>query len=373
MKAQAEVFAAVDRIAKDVVAPKAQQTDKLAQFPEAAVAAFAKEGLLGLISSKDVGGLGHGPKTAVQVVERIARECGSTAMVMTMHWAAAALLEKLGSTELRKQVAQSLLATLAFSEAGSRSQFWAPVSTAAKSGDKVTLTARKSFVTSASRAGYVWSSKPVAAQGLSTLWWVPQKTAGVRVTEPFDGLGLRGNDSSPVTAEGASIPAGNMLGEDGKGFDAMIGVVLPWFNAMNAATSVGLMESAVARTSAHATSTTFQHAGSSVADLPTARAYLARMRIKTDQARLLVLDTAEAMEAGRADAVLRVLESKAAAGEAANEVLDLAMRVCGGAAFRKDVGVEPLFRDARASTVMAPTADVLYDFIGKAVCNLPLF
>lgn len=71
--------------------------------------------------------------------------------------------------------------------------------------------------------------------------------------------------------------------------------------------------------------------------------------------------------------MLRVLEVKAATSEAATEVTDLAMRVCGGAAFRKEVGVERNFRDARASTVMAPTTDTLYDFVGKAVCGLPLF
>ncbi|MGZ3797478.1 MAG: acyl-CoA dehydrogenase family protein, partial [Pseudobdellovibrionaceae bacterium] len=45
----------------------------------------------------------------------------------------------------------------------------------------------------------------------------------------------------------------------------------------------------------------------------------------------------------------------------------------GGAAFRKDVGLERFFRDARAAHIMAPTSDVLYDFIGKAICNLPVF
>jgi alkylation response protein AidB-like acyl-CoA dehydrogenase len=79
------------------------------------------------------------------------------------------------------------------------------------------------------------------------------------------------------------------------------------------------------------------------------------------------------MGANRPDTMLRVLEAKAAAGEAASEVTDLAMRVCGGAAFRKDVGVERVFRDARAGLVMSPTTDILYDFIGKAVCGLPLF
>jgi alkylation response protein AidB-like acyl-CoA dehydrogenase len=49
------------------------------------------------------------------------------------------------------------------------------------------------------------------------------------------------------------------------------------------------------------------------------------------------------------------------------------MRVCGGAAFRQDIGVERYFRDAHAAGVMAPTTDVLYDFIGKAICGLPLF
>jgi alkylation response protein AidB-like acyl-CoA dehydrogenase len=71
--------------------------------------------------------------------------------------------------------------------------------------------------------------------------------------------------------------------------------------------------------------------------------------------------------------MLRVLECKAAAGESAAEVTELAMRVCGGAAFRKDVGVERSFRDARAANVMAPTTDQLYDFIGKALCGLPVF
>ena len=97
------------------------------------------------------------------------------------------------------------------------------------------------------------------------------------------------------------------------------------------------------------------------------------MRVKTDMALALLDDTIAAMEAGRPDTMLRVLECKAAAGETATEVLDLAMRVCGGAAFRKDVGIERYFRDARAAGVMGPTTDVLYDFIGKAVCGMPLF
>jgi alkylation response protein AidB-like acyl-CoA dehydrogenase len=247
------------------------------------------------------------------------------------------------------------------------------VSTAARSDGGVVLNARKSFVTSATRAAaYVWSSRPVAAPGPCTLWLVPAGLAGLQVPGRFDGLGLRGNDSAPVIAENVRIAESNRLGADGAGLQIMLEIALPWFNVMSAAYCVGLMQAATERTATHAAGVRFESSDTSLAALPTVRAYLARMRIKTDAARTLLLDTLDALEQARPDAALRVLECKAAAGEGATEVLDLAMRLCGGAAFRKDVGVERLFRDARASTVMAPTTDVLYDFIGRAMCGMQL-
>ena len=365
----------IDRVATEVVATRAAEIDRAARFPSEAIEALSKAGLLGLISAKAVGGLGLGMRDAALVVERLARECSSTAMVVCMHYSAVAVLEQHGPETVRRAIAEGKhLSTLAFSEAGSRSQFWAPVSTAKRVAGGIALNARKSFSTSATHAtAYVWSSKPLSAEAPSTLWLVPANTPGIRVPERFEGLGLRGNDSAPIIAEEAIIPESNRLGADGGGFDIMLGVVLPWFNVLCAAISVGMMDVAVERTAAHAAGSKFEHVGSAVADLPTVRAYIARMRVKADMARGLLLDTLNALETSRADGVLRVLESKAGAGEAATEVLDLAMRVCGGAAFRRDVAVERVFRDARASTVMGPTTDVLYEFIGRAVCGMPLF
>ncbi len=365
----------LDHIITDVVAPAAVEIDQTAAFPRAAVDALGKAGLLGLISSPDVGGQGHAHRAAALVVERLAHACASTAMITCMHYAATAVIEAHGPLDVRKAIAAGQhLTTLAFSEQGSRSHFWAPVSTAAASNGHVELDARKSWVTGAGEANsYVWSSKPLAAEGPITIWLVPADAPGLQTGAAFNGLGLRGNASSPVRADHATVARTAMLGADGGGFDISMGVVLPYFQLMNAAFSVGTMDAATTKAAAHVAGTQLQHLGQSLADLPTVRAYLARMRIKTDMARALLLDTFAAVESGRDDAMLRVLEVKAAAGEAATEVTDLAMRVCGGAAFRKEVGVERHFRDARAATVMAPTTDVLYDFIGKAICGLPLF
>jgi alkylation response protein AidB-like acyl-CoA dehydrogenase len=371
-----EYSAALERICSETIASDAADVDHQGKFPERGLKALADAGLMGAVSATEVGGLGLGPRGAAAIVGRIAQECGSTAMVMCMHFCGTAVLEAYGERDVRRAAASGAhLSTLAFSEAGSRSHFWAPVSTARKNDDGIVLNARKSWVTSASKAtSYVWSSRPLQANGdLSTIWLVPAVTPGVRVQGPFDGLGLRGNDSSPVSANDARVSESAMLGKDGKGFDIMMGTVLPLFNVLNAACSVGIMEAAVQRTAQHATSVRLADVESTLAELPTIRNYIARMHVKTSMARALMDDTITALETGRGDATLCVLACKAGAGEAALEVAETAMRVCGGAAYRKDLAVERFFRDAHAASVMGPTTDVLYDFIGKAVCGMKLF
>lgn len=366
---------ALGGVIESTIGPMAVEIDRSATFPRRAIDELGRAGLLGLISAEEAGGMGLGLRAAAAVVGRIAEHCASTAMVVCMHYAATAVIEAHGPRDARESAAAGrALATLAFSEAGSRSHFWAPVSSAARDGDSVQLDGQKSWVTAAVEAElYVWSSRPMQGEGASTLWLVPSNSDGLSIPVSFDGLGLRGNASTPVAAAGVRIPAVAMLGEDGGGFDIMIGVVLPYFQLMSAAFSIGTMEAATRKAALHAGGARFEHLDQTLADLPTIRAYVARMRVKTDMARALLQDAISAAETGREDTMLRVLESKAAAGEASTEVTDLAMRVCGGAAFRKDVGVERHFRDARAATVMAPTTDVLYDFIGRAACGLPLF
>lgn len=362
---------ALEPIVRDVIAPAAEATDREARYPRAALQALGQAGLLGLLSAPDVGGQGLGLAEASQVVQRIAQDCPSTAMVLTMHYAGTVLIEKYGPRDLREAIAAGRhVTTLAWSETGSRSHFWAPVGSARREGDEVVLDASKSMVTSAAEAdSYVWSSRPVQGEEASSIWLVDSRLPGLARPQPFDGLGLRGNASAPVRAEGVRIAYADLLGEDGKGGDLMNADTLPVFATLVASGCIGIMDGTLARAVAHVARNRFAESGTSLSELPTIRAYLARAQIRADQARALRDDTMAAIAGGRADTLLRVLEVKASAAEAALEVTDIAMRVCGGAAFRKDVGIERLFRDARAASIMAPTTDVLYDFIGNALCE----
>ena len=365
----------LEEICSTAIAPHSDEVDRDGIFPHQAINALKNAGLLGAVSAPEVGGLGLGHRGAAAIVARVARECGSTAMVTTMHFSGTAVLEAFAPEHIRRSAASGEhLSTLAFSEATSRSQFWAPTGTAARENGSVILNAEKSWITSANQASsYVWSSRPVDAEGMSTLWLVPADTDGLAIQGTFNGLGLRGNDSSPVIATDVAVEPSAILGEDGGGFDSMIGIVLPMFCVCNAACSVGLMQAAVTRTAAHAAGTRYEHTGQSLADFATTRAHIARMKVLADSADVLLQDTVDALEHGREDAVLRVLECKTAASELSTQVLDLGMRVCGGSAFRREVGVERYFRDARAAGIMAPTTDTLLDFIGKAVCGMELF
>jgi isovaleryl-CoA dehydrogenase len=364
----------LSKVISDVIAPGARQVDNEGKFPREGITALGSAGILGLTVPAEHGGGGAGLAEAADAVARVASACGSTAMILMMHYAATAVLAAHGPGPVLRDIAAGRhLSTLAFSETGSRSHFWAPVSTADADGDSVVLNAQKSWVTSAGQAdSYVWSSRPAGADGMMTLWLVPSDSPGLSIPAPFNGLGLRGNASSPVSATSVRIPGDARLGDDGAGLDIAFATGLPYFLILNAAASVGLMEAVIEATTAHLVKTRLEHLNQTLADQPSARAGLAQMRIATDSVRTLLDDAIAALGAGRPDAQLRLLEVKAAAAEASIQVTDLAMTVCGGSAFRTDLGIERRFRDARAARVMAPTTEALHDFIGRALCGLPL-
>jgi alkylation response protein AidB-like acyl-CoA dehydrogenase len=369
-------------IADRVLAPAARQNDKEGRFSAEAVAALGRAGLLGLMLPEEVGGSALGPSSFAAVVATLAEADASVAMVYLMHVCAAATIATARPSAavapaLKEIAVGRHLSTLAFSEAGSRSHFWAPVSRARRNAAGVHITARKSWVTSAGQAqSYVVSSLAPEGGGPtdSTLYLVPAGIPGLSVAGPWDGLGLRANASAPMALEDCAITAEHQLTEDGAGFQAMLQVVLPLFNLGTAAVALGLCRAAVAATTNHLKSARFEHLGQSLGEsLPTLRAQLAAMQIETAGLAARIDDVVDHLERPRDTTMLRVLESKAAAGEAAISVTSTAMRVCGGAAFSKHMSVERLFRDAHAGAVMAPTGDVLREFIAKALLGIPLF
>jgi len=376
---QQRVVSEATAIAVAEIGPDAARVDREGVFPEKSIAALARTGLLGLNVPQAFGGRDHGLRTVAAVLEVVGRHCSSTAMIYLMHLCGVACYAAApGKTEsqLRAAARGKHLSTLAFSETGSRSHFWAPVSRAVRVNGGVHLSARKSFVTSAGHAdGYVVCTLAAgASQPLeSTLYLVLREDKGVRVSAAWNGMGMRGNASAPMALEDVALSEDRELSAPGKGLDMMLGVALPVFQIGSAAIAVGIAEAAVQATIGHLTHARFEDTNAQLAELPTLRARVAEMRVETDRARAHLAAVIDSLESPGPETQLLVLEAKAAATEAAVRVTDTAMRTCGGAAFGGAHGIERLFRDSRAPIIMAPTTDQAYDFIGRALCGLELF
>ncbi|HXH05325.1 MAG TPA: acyl-CoA dehydrogenase family protein [Vicinamibacterales bacterium] len=376
---QAHLIGDLRDLAAARIAPHAARVDEEGSFPSDALRALGEAGWLGLTVPAAYGGRGQSLGVACAALDEIAQHCSSTAMVYLMHLCGLAcyLAAPDRTAEHLEAAARGAhLSTLAFSEHGSRSHFWAPVSRAVARNGRVQLSAEKSFVTSAGHAdGYVVSALAPNASGPldSTIYLVLRHDPGVSVSGRWQGLGMRGNASAPMRLAGVTLGPERALTADGAGLSLMLSAVLPMFQLGSAAIAVGIAEAAVRATQQHLTTARFDHLGAALADLPTLRARLAEMRLETDRARAHLVAAIEAIERGTPAAQLLLLESKAAAAEGALKVTDLAMRACGGAAYGRRLGLERLFRDARAPAVMAPTTDHLLEFIGRALCGMEVF
>src|SRR5215468_2296680 len=362
-------------LATDVVAKHATDVDTNARFPSESMAALAQGGFYGLCSDVSFGGQGQGPAAFAAVVEELARHCGSTAMVYVMHVAAAKVIEASATLPTQSTVLRAIadgqhLTTFALSERGSRSQFWAPVSALIAQGHELQTHAFTSWVTAAHHAdSYVTSAQ---SPHEFTFYLLPRTRAGVQHPGAFNGLGLRGNDSAPVQLAGVTVRQDDLLTEHGQGLACALQIAIPWFSVGTTAMAHGLCLAAVDATARHLQDTRFEHTGTGLRDLPNLRARLAEMSVATEQSRALLGHTLRELAMPDATTPLWVLRTRMAGLQTAVQVTDLAMKTCGGAAFSRHLGIERLFRDARAGWVMAPTVDHLADFLGRALTGLPL-
>jgi len=371
-----------EKLAKELLASNADDVDRGRRFPRQNIQELGRSGLLGLVVPLEYGGTGAGILEMAQVLERMAQACPSTAMVMLMHYCGTAVVAAKGSATLKHSLLPAIargehLTTLAFSEAGSGGHFYMPVSQVRRNGRGLRLTARKTFVTSAGEAdNYVVSSRKAGASGPTDLdlYLVAKGTKGFEVEKPFEGLGLAGNASAPMKLEEVGLEEEKRLGNEGSGFQTMMEVVLPHFQVGVAAVSLGIATAAFQAASAHVVARKYEHAGgSTLAAIPRVQFLAAEMALELRSARAYLGETIRRIAAGDPEAMLDVLGVKARAAEAALAVASRAMTLGGGAAFGRRGGLERMFRDAQAASVMAPTTDVLKEFLGKACLGVPLF
>ena len=225
---QTAIVEEVRLIADQSIAPHAADVDAAAQFPQTSIETLAKSGFLGLNVPTEYGGMGQGLRVACAVLDEIAQRCASTALIYLMHLCGTACYTAYPAPtqDTLRQVANGKhLTTLAWSERGSRSHFWAPTSQAQQHDGRVILNATKSWVTSAGIAdSYVVSTRTSGGQEPTDtmLYLVLKEDPGFTVSGPWNSLGMRGNASAPMELRECAISAERALCKPSDGFRTML-------------------------------------------------------------------------------------------------------------------------------------------------------
>lgn len=363
----------VREVARERIAPGAGAVDADRAFPRAAIDALAEQGALGLMVPRSVGGAGGGLSQLVEACEAVGGACASSGMVFLMHCVTAATVAAGGGERangyLERMAAGEVLGSLAFSERGTGAHFYAPELAAEREDGGVRIAGRKSFVTSGGHAQlYLVLVRSGAGEGLDCYAVTPDD--GIAFEGAWDGLGMAGNSSVAAQFD-THVDDAARIGASGAGGDLVFGAVAPAFLAGLAAVNVGIAGAAQAAAVAHVAGRTYP-GGDALAAVQSVQHALAALDMTTRAARLVTRDAAALGDAGDPAALVALMEAKVVATEAAQQVTQGALEVCGGQGYTRSLPLERHLRDARAGAVMAPTNGVLKTWIGKALAGLPV-
>jgi alkylation response protein AidB-like acyl-CoA dehydrogenase len=386
-------------LSTQLLAPNAARIDREALFPNENLKAMGEAGLMGLTVPKEKGGPGGTIKALALVIEELAQGCASTAMCYTMHMSGllviAALVQERQIDEfLNPIVAGERLLSFAMSEPGSGNRLWHMDSYAQKDAGDYIIDSFKSFATSTGHADFylvpVRANSEADPNDLS-LFLIDGKDPNVKPVGKWDGLGIRGNSSTPVHFDKCRVPAFNRLGTETCGFSTIFAYSLPVYQVGLSSLYLGIAQAAYDATVAHVKKRVHSDTGLAMSNLETVQRYIAEMKLSIDQTRHLIYRVAQLSDNALAlfdelaksdllDQVVRanpndpffieLAEIKTSACGMAIEVTNKAFQVCGGTAYRHGHPVERHLRDARAGSVMAPSDDTLKLIMGRQILGL---
>jgi alkylation response protein AidB-like acyl-CoA dehydrogenase len=386
-------------VACERLAPNAATIDLEGVFPAEGIKAVGEAGLMGLTVPKEKGGPGGNIKTTALVIEELAQGCSSTAMCYTMHMSTMPLVAALARSAQIEQfllpmVRGERLNSLAMSEPGSGNRLWHMDSFAQKNGDGYLINSFKSFATSSGSAGFyvvpVRSSNEVGPNDIS-IFVIDGRHPNIKPIGKWDGMGLRGNSSTPVHFDKIHLPACHRLGPEKCGFSMLFAYSLPIYQVGLSAVYLGIAQAAFDAAVDHVKKRIHSDTGLSLAKVETVQRYIAEMRLRIEQTRYLIYRVAqmadnalvlfdELAEGDLLDEIIRanpddpffveVAQVKVSASEMATDVVSKAFQVCGGTAYKRGHRVERCYRDARAASVMAPSDDTLKVIIGRQILGI---
>ena len=359
----------VSRFITREVEPYAAAWEETGSVPREVLRKMGDAGLLGLMYASEYGGAEADALTNLVFAEALSQSTfGGFIITVLVHTdMASPHLHHAGTSAQKARylpgvIRGDLITAVAISEAGAGSDVAGMRTTARRDGDEWVINGCKMFITNGVHANvYFVAAKTGTARHDMSMFIVEKGTPGFTVGRALKKTGWLSSDTAELIFDNVRVPAGNLLGEEGKGFYSVMKNFQTERIALGAM-AVGHCTRALELTLDHVRQR--QAFGATLWDKQTIRHRIAMLDAKTRAARQFMYHCAWAVTQGQ-DIVQEVSMLKALTGELVNEVLQTCQQFHGGMGFIRETPIERLWRDARVLGIGGGATEVMLEEIAK--------
>jgi acyl-CoA dehydrogenase len=365
---------ALRKLAREVVAkeiaPHVADWERDGLLPRSLHKTFSEAGLLGVSFPESVGGGGGNAIDSAILAEEVMLGGGSGGIIASLftHGIAIPHITQHGTPELidryvRPTLAGDLIGALAVTEPGGGSDVAGLRTTAVRDGDSYVVNGAKTYITSGIRADFVTTAVRTGGDGYGgiSLLVIDKGLPGFTVSKPLDKMGWRSSDTAELSFTDVRVPAGNLVGEEGKGFlyimenfqSERLGLAVHAY-----ATAQRCLDLTLAWVKDRETF------GRALVSRQVVRHKVAEMARQTSVATIYARAAYDTWLDGD-DAVLEVSMAKNTACAACDYVVDQAVQLFGGLGYMRESEVEMHYRDSRILRIGGGTDEIMNEIIAK--------
>ncbi|PKP12945.1 MAG: acyl-CoA dehydrogenase [Bacteroidetes bacterium HGW-Bacteroidetes-3] len=362
-----------DFLQKEVV-PHIDKWEKTGTIERFIWKKFGEMGYLGLNASEEYGGLGLDKFYTVILLEELQKvNSGGFAAAIWAHvYLAMTHLEKEGSEAIKnKYLTASIegekIGCLCITEPFGGSDVAAMRTTAVKKGDTYVINGSKTFITNGVYSDYLVvtaKTNPAARNKGISIFIMDRNTPGISATK-LDKLGWKASDTAEIAFDNVVIPAENLMGEEGKGFQYIMNHFA--------------LERLVMGINAHARAEyaldyaikymAERHAfGKTLDQFQALRHKIADLASEVEMCKEFNYSVAKRLNDGQY-IVKEATMSKLVSTKIADKVIYECLQFLGGYGYMEDYPMARLLRDSRLGPIGGGTSEILREIIAKMIID----
>jgi acyl-CoA dehydrogenase len=361
----------VRRYVEKEVAPKAAAWEAQGFVPREVLREMGRLGFLGLRYAEEYGGGALDARATALLAEELGRSTyGGFAITVLVHtdMASPHLVNAGSPAQIRQYlpgiVSGERVAAVAVTEPDAGSDVKSIRTSARRDGAGWVLSGAKMFITNGALADLYFvaaRTEPGAGSKGISMFIVEKGTPGFAVGRRLDKMGWRSSDTAELVFDGCRVPAQNLLGEEGRGFYA---IMRNFQNERIAIAAMAMGEAAKAIELTLEYVKTRKAFGAPLWDKQAIRQRLSMLAAQVEAGRQLVQHAASLDAAGR-DCVKEVSMAKAYCAELLNDVVYDCLQFHGGFGYIKESAIERMYRDARVQSIGGGATEVMLEEVAK--------